>query len=101
MTPDTSSHSAKGTQKTDALADTSGTQPIETSYGSTYEKLRQFRRANEVAMTDHRYFLWVSWGKIKHIFGIHTYVPLEEWDPNSGWVRYIGSACWHCPKTMR
>jgi hypothetical protein len=35
-------------------------------------------------------------GKIKHLFGIHTFVPLEEWDLDAGSMRFIGSVCWHC-----
>lgn len=56
------------------------------------------RGAEPVRMTDTRYATWYRWGQIKHLFRIHTFVPLEVWDPQNGSMQYIGRICWHCPE---
>lgn len=78
--------------------DTSGTPTLETDseYESTYDDMRQARKAEEVTMSDLRYATWCRWGLFKHIFGIHTFVPLEVWDTENGSMQYIGRICWHC-----
>ena len=102
MTPDISSPSAKGTPRTDALLDTSGTPKSGTadSYASTFEAMAEARKGHEVRMTDRKYALWFLWGKVKHLLGFHTFVQLEEWDLDAGSVRFIGMTCWHCQKRV-
>jgi hypothetical protein len=49
-------------------------------------------------MADLRYATWFRWGQFKHLFGIHTFAPLEVWDTQAGSMQYIGRICWHCPE---
>jgi hypothetical protein len=62
--------------------------------------MRQSRGVEPVRMGDRRYATWNVWGKVKHLVRWHTYVPLEEWDPATGSMQYIGMICWHCPKRI-
>jgi hypothetical protein len=59
--------------------------------------MQEARGAAPVAMTDLRYAVWNLLGRAKHLFGLHTFVILEEWDLQQGSMRIIGSVCWHCP----
>jgi len=60
----------------------------------------QMRNSAPVRMSDARYAIWSIVGRIKHLVRWHTYVPLEEWDPEEGSMRYIGEVCWHCSKRI-
>lgn len=43
---------------------------------------------------------WFQWwemrARVKHRIGIHTIVPLEEWNTAEGSVRFVGDVCWLC-----
>ena len=46
---------------------------------------------------DHLAFAWWTMtATIKHWFGIHTMIPLEEWDFTEEVVQLKGSVCWKC-----
>lgn len=40
--------------------------------------------------------LWSFEATVKHWFGIHTMLPLEEWDFIEEVVQMKGSICWKC-----
>jgi hypothetical protein len=101
VTPPTSSPSAKPTLKMVAVEVDSGTRPTDQSFESTLNAMLEARKMSNVRMSDVRYAIWNVWGKIKHVVGLHTYVPLEEWDPNNGSMQYTGMVCWHCTKELR
>jgi hypothetical protein len=98
--PIISRRSARGTLRLGGEPDTSGTPPLETddSYETTLRDMEDSRGAKTPAMTDARYVTWYRWGQFKHLFRIHTFVPLEVWDPQNGSMQYIGRICWHCPE---
>jgi hypothetical protein len=100
--PRISRRSVRGTLKLGPKPVTSGTPTGETgdSFESTYSSMQQARKAEPVRMSDARYAAWNIAGKVKHIFGWHTYVPLEEWSIGDGSMRYIGMVCWHCQERL-
>lgn len=49
-------------------------------------------------MSDNQFRSWERKVRLKHKFGIHTYVPLEEWTDES--VRLVGDVCWKCDVRM-
>lgn len=95
MTRPTSSPSVGTTTSTDGLL------PTDPLYVTTFEELAQSRKARELTLSDRRYAIWLAWGKVKHLVGIHTFVPLEEWDLDAGSMQYVGSVCWHCKEQTR
>jgi hypothetical protein len=103
VTLNTSSPSAKGTPKTDDALEGSGIQreSIDPLYVNTYREMQQMRNGEAPLMTDWHYAVWNIWGRLKHLVGLHTMIPLEEWDLDNGSMKIIGSACWHCPKEYR
>ena len=91
MTQPTSSPSAGTTTSTD------GPLPTDPLYATTFEELAEYRQARELTpWSDRRYALWFAKGRIRHLFGLHTWVPLEEWDLTAGSMRFVGDVCWHC-----
>jgi hypothetical protein len=70
----------------------------ETRSESTFDSMAAARKAEDVRMTDIRYAVWNTTGKFWHLFRWHIYVPLEEWDMETGSMRYAGLICWHCQK---
>ena len=103
MIQPTSSPSAKATPKTDAAPVTSGTPPLPTDplYVDTYNDMLAARSMKDAQMNELHYRLWNLIGKLKHVLGLHTFIPLEEWDPDDGSMQYIGMVCWHCPEQLR
>lgn len=75
---------------------TDGPPPTDPLYATTFEELAASREAEDPTLSDREYVIWMAIGKIKHLFGIHSFVPLEEWDLGAGSMRFIGSVCWHC-----
>lgn len=96
MTKTTSSPSASTT-----TSGVDGLLPTDPLYVDTFEEMMAARKATDVRMSDVRYAIWNWRGRIVHIFGWHTWVPLEEWDVEHGWMRYVGMSCWHCQKVIR
>jgi len=47
------------------------------------------------------YAWWSTKATILHWFGIHTMLPLEEWDFTEEVVQLKGSICWKCDHTTR
>lgn len=78
-----------------------GTLPTDPLYVTTFAEMAESRKAKEVSMSDARYAAWNLWGKIKHLVGWHTYVPMEVWDTDNGSCQYVGMTCWHCDRTIR
>lgn len=103
MTQNTSSPSAKDTPKTDDALAASGI-PRESidplCVYTCYEEMLQATKMKEVSWSDRRYLVWDVWGRVKHVFGIHTYVLQEDWDVTRGSIKIIGSICWHCNKRL-
>jgi hypothetical protein len=54
------------------------------------------RRAMTQGSFDWRFWLWNQWAQIKHVLRVHTFVALEEWDPEADAMQYIGEICWVC-----
>jgi hypothetical protein len=74
-----------------------GPLPIDQSSESTFEALAEYRGARELnPWSDRKYAVWFAKGRLKHLVGFHTWVPLEEWDLAAGSMRFIGDVCWHC-----
>jgi hypothetical protein len=44
-----------------------------------------------------RFQLWELVVRARHRVGLHTYIPLEEWDTEARSIRFIGEVCWLCP----
>lgn len=97
--PIISRRSVRGTPRLGGGPDTNGTPmpAIASEYETTYEAMLQMRNAAPTRMTDVRYAIWYTAGRVRHLVRWHTFVPLEEWDPEEGSMRYIGMVCWHCP----
>lgn len=91
--------------------DTNGTQPTDqpsepTSVGSTLttkqvetmvDDLMAKRTGKKVTRwPDWKFQLWESWAKVKHLAGIHTFIPTELWDHERGTVWFAGECCWIC-----
>lgn len=74
---------------------TDGPLPTDPLYVDTFEELATSRGASS-PVSDRKYVIWVLLGRVRHLFGLHTWVPLEEWDLDVGSMRYIGRLCWHC-----
>jgi hypothetical protein len=74
----------------------SGTRPTDLNSVSTWLS-RYWNRKK--AMTDRQFYWWRFTSKIKHWFGIHAWVPLEDWKhvEDHGFIEIIGYSCWHCP----
>ena len=94
---------AKDTPRTDDKPDTSGIQAenIDPLYVDTLDYMLAARSMKSAEMSDIRYFLWYWRGRLKHAFGFHTFVPLEEWDMEVASVQYIGLVCWHCTEIRK
>jgi len=73
-----------------------GTPPTGQTSETTFDDMAEARGATTPRMSDLKYALWVWKGKIKHLVGWHTFVPLEEWDLEAGSYQYIGLTCWLC-----
>lgn len=58
--------------------------------------LRQRTGAPVKEMTDRQFDRWEWLGRWKHRLGFHSMVPVEEWNRETGSVRYIGLRCWFC-----
>ena len=52
---------------------------------------------------DRSHRLWWLWVSIRHRLGIHTMVPIENWDYRTSppTVTYEGKLCWLCPRRTR
>lgn len=87
--------SAKGTPRMERAVVQSGLQPTDplsvTTYDDELNELMQLRGAHKVgrlySMIPHR---------IVHVFGLHFWIPLEEWDVERGSFQEIGLACLFC-----
>lgn len=96
MTKRTSSHSANTT-----TSGAGGPLPTDPLYAYTFEEMAEARKASELRWGDLRYSVWFVWGRVKHVVGIHTFVPLEEWDLSVGSFQIVGQSCWHCKRVIR
>jgi hypothetical protein len=98
VTQNTSSHSAKDTPRTEDALEAAGIprKNIDPLSVDTLQEMMAARSAQEAEVSDARYFFWNGWGRLKHVFGVHTFVELEEWNTSEGSMRYVGRACWHC-----
>lgn len=45
-----------------------------------------------------RYHRWLLMVKLKHVFGVHTYIPIERWDIERDTISYEGLLCWECER---
>ena len=55
------------------------------------EELSTPRRGDRILLA-----LWYAEATVKHWFGIHTMLPLEEWDFIEEVVQMKGLICWKC-----
>lgn len=72
-----------------------GTPPTDRIYAA----ISQIRYWKSLKMTDTQYGVWNVWAHVKHLIGIHTWVPSERWQLEEGLIEIIGYACWVCPAT--
>lgn len=45
---------------------------------------------------DLRFRWWDAKARVRHLVGLHTMIPVEEWDVEAGSIRLIGDTCWLC-----
>lgn len=45
------------------------------------------------------FHLWEAKAKLRHLFGRHTFIDIEDWTKESGIdvITIIGQECWLCP----
>ena len=48
-------------------------------------------------MTEIHFRVWDFLARVVHPFGIHTHIPLETWDRETGLYDLDGRICWLCP----
>ena len=50
-------------------------------------------------MTDREFLWWRIQSWFFHLWGVHSWVPLEDWhiSENGVEVEIIGYVCWRCP----
>jgi len=49
---------------------------------------------------DWRYWRFSIKTRVRHLFGLHTMIGLEEWDLDAGSMRYVGMVCWGCGRRI-
>jgi hypothetical protein len=93
--------SAKATLRMDAELADSGTarKSIVTFYGHG-SPLTDFleQEWGTRRMSDLRFRLWNLAAIVRHWFGIHTWVALEDWSLSGEYIRAVGHVCWRCPR---
>lgn len=101
MTPIISRRSARGTLRLGAERATSGTptESTEQPSGPTSKMERQLHEQlsahwKRTSMVRVQFVWWNLMVSIKHLFGIHTMIPVEEWDFEAGTVTMCGLICW-------
>lgn len=101
MIPSIWSRSAKGTPRTDDGLGSSGTPRTDRSSEPTSEMERRLHEQlsahwQRPSMDRLAFTWWTLLATIRHVFGIHTMIPLEEWDFVEEVVQLKGSICWKC-----